>query len=124
MSTSTRVASSFRKTDKKTRAVAETSANGKKGKAAANKPGESASPKLASVFGTPSAIASKSAANAQKKATPVASQDSKAKGKTQAQKKSGSAKIAKKPDTSKNSKTKTSQKNGASNSRSKDKEKV
>ncbi len=123
---STRVASSSRKADKKTKtlAKAETSANGKKGKAASNKPGVSASPKLASIFGSPAAIASKSAANGQKKATPVASQDYKAKGKTQAQKKSGNTKVAKKTDTGKNSKTKTSQKNGASNSRSKDKEKV
>ncbi len=123
---STRVASSSRKADKKTKtlAKAETSANGKKGKAASNKPGVSSSPKLASIFGSPAAIASKSQTNGQKKATPVASRDYKAKGKTQAQKKSGSAKVAKKTDAGKNSKTKTSQKNGASNSRSKDKEKV
>ncbi|MBM4273079.1 MAG: hypothetical protein FJ134_01240 [Deltaproteobacteria bacterium] len=97
----------------------------KKGKTAPS------SPHVASVFGSPSAVASKAAANGQKKAN-LAAADSKTKSKTQtkaqAQKKSGSTQVAKKTEatgktgsktkktgSSKTNKDKVSKSNGKSN---------
>lgn len=121
-----------RKAESKTKVIAKgsnkkgstSSAMAKKGKT----PGHAGSPHIASVFGSPSAIASKAAAHGHKKQVLTAG-DSKNKSKTQAQaqKKSGGAQVAKKTDSaksgsktkktgsSKTSKDKVSKSNGKSN---------
>jgi len=78
-----------------------------------------ASPQMASMFGSPAAIAGKASANGQKKAS-LAAADSKAKSKTQtqAQKKSGTQ-VAKKTDA--NAKTGSKTKKNGSSKNSKDK---